>query len=157
MQYPSPEDVLTFEAEVLRWGATLGWRLERTGPLRRGVWPVARLEFLREGVLAPKRWDSSLAACTLFASWVAGRREACSVGGISVKFYQVEAAAWGFAQIAHTGPEEWVTFCRQQPGWDQLPAETEATAFARIGLTLLPPEQRDATRVSRLMAEVNSA
>ncbi|WP_414039124.1 hypothetical protein ACJU26_07775 [Acidithiobacillus sp. M4-SHS-6] len=136
------EDWLAFEKAVLQWAGDLGWRLERTGPLRRGVWPVPRLEFLREGVLTPETWDQFLADGPLFGSVVPGRREAFSSEGIAVKFYQVEKSAWGFAQIAHTGPTEWVAHCRSLPGWDQLPAESEQAAFARIDLAFIPPEER---------------
>ncbi|PKY09981.1 hypothetical protein B1757_11870 [Acidithiobacillus marinus] len=133
---------MAFEKAVLLWAEGMGWRLERTGPLRRGIWPVARLEFLREGVLTPENWDHFLSSCSLFESFVPGRREASSHKGIAVKFYQVEKPAWGFAQIAHTGPHEWVAYCRSRAGWDQLPAESEQAAFARIGLEFLPPEER---------------
>lgn len=136
------EDWLALEKAILQWAGGMGWRLERTGPLRRGVWPVPRLEFLREGVLTPEIWDQFSAVCPLFESFVAGRREALSHEGIPVKFYQVEKPAWGFAQMAHTGPAEWVAYCRNRRGWDQLPAESEQAAFARIGLGFLPPEAR---------------
>ncbi|MDR7926298.1 hypothetical protein RIE95_04710 [Acidithiobacillus thiooxidans] len=147
------DDWLAFEAGVLSWAKASGWRLERTGPLRRNVWPVPRLEFLREGVLLPESWDLLLGSCALFVSYEPGRREAISSEGIPVKFYQVEKTAWGFAQIAHSGPADWVTCCRDLPGWDVLPAETESAAFARIGLATIPPSERRPDILSGIKTE----
>ncbi|MHB1281806.1 MAG: hypothetical protein ACYCYL_11335 [Acidithiobacillus sp.] len=134
---------LDLESRVLAWAAGQEWQLQRTGPLRRGEWPLPRLEFLREGVLTPGEWDAALAACSLFTELVSGKREARSREGIGVKFYQAPTATLGFAQIAHTGPAEFVAVCRRLSGWDQAPAPDEAAAFARVGLPCVPPSQRN--------------
>lgn len=136
------EDLLILEEGLLSWAQDLGWRLERTGPLRRGIWPIERLEFLREGVMSPDSWDSTLASCERFSSYVPQRREALTTFGVPVKFYQVSQEAWGFAQIAHTGPADFVALCRAQSGWDALPAITEEVAFQKIGLLPIPPALR---------------
>lgn len=134
---------LDLESRVLAWAAGQRWRLQRTGPLRRGEWPLPRLEFLRDGVLMPDEWDVALAACPLFAGFASGQREAWSQEGIEVKFYQAPTEFLGFAQIAHTGPAGFVAVCRSLPGWDQAPAPDEAAAFARVGLPCVPPSQRN--------------
>ncbi|OYV71615.1 MAG: hypothetical protein B7Z70_16200 [Acidithiobacillus ferrivorans] len=72
---------LDLESCVLAWAAGQGWRLQRTGPLRRGEWPLPRLEFLRDGVLTPGEWDAALAASPLFMESVSGKREARSQEG----------------------------------------------------------------------------
>ena len=135
---------LDLESRVFVWAARQGWQLQRTGPLRRGEWPLPRLEFLREGVLTPGEWDVALAAASpLFVGSVSGQREAWSQDGIGVKFYQAPTEFLGFAQIAHTGPAGFVAACRRLPGWDQAPAPDEATAFARVGLPCVRPSQRN--------------
>ena len=134
---------LDLESRVFVWAAGQGWQLQRTGPLRRGEWPLPRLEFLREGVLTPGEWDAALAACSLFMELVSSQREARSREGIGVKFYQAPTEFLGFAQIAHTGPAGFVAACRRLPGWDQAPAPDEATAFARVGLPCVRPSQRN--------------
>jgi hypothetical protein len=134
---------LDLESRVFVWAAGQGWQLQRTGPLRRGEWPLTRLGFLREGVLTPGEWDAALAACSLFMELVSSQREARSREGIGVKFYQAPSETLGFAQIAHTGPAEFVAVCRRLPGWDLAPAADEAAAFARVGLPCVPPSQRN--------------
>ncbi|MCK9188360.1 hypothetical protein [Acidithiobacillus sp.] len=134
---------LELESQVLSWAAGQGWQLQRTGPLRRGEWPLPRLEFLREGVLTPDEWEAALAACPLFARSVSGKGEAWSQEGIGVKFYQAPTDLLGFAQIAHTGPAAFVAVCHRLPGWDEAPAPDEAVAFARVGLPCIPPDQRN--------------
>ena len=134
---------LDLESCVLAWAAGQGWRLQRTGPLRRGEWPLPRLEFLRDGVLTPGEWDAALAASPLFMESISGKREARSQEGIGVKFYQAPTESLGFAQIAHTGPAGFVAVCRSLPGWDEAPAPDEAAAFARVGLPCVPPSQRN--------------
>lgn len=134
---------LDLEPRVLAWAAGQGWQLQRTGPLRRGEWPLPRLEFLREGMLTSGEWDAALTACPLFIELVSGKREARSREGIGVKFYQAPTESLGFAQIAHTGPAEFVAACRRLPGWDQVPASDETAAFARVGLPCVPPSQRN--------------
>ena len=141
MMLPLPV-YLDLELRILAWAAGQGWRLQRTGPLRRDEWPLPRLEFLREGRLASDEWDVALAACPLFARAASGQREAWSPEGIRIKFYQAPTEFLGFAQIAHTGPAGFVAACRRLPGWDEAPAPDEVTAFARVGLPYIPPSRR---------------
>ncbi len=127
----------------MAWGGSCGLDLARTGMWRRGIWPVERLEYLCRGTFSPEAWDRILEGCPLLADVAVGRREATALPlKIRVKLFQVPADLFGFAQISHTGPESWVHFLRQRPGWDQGPAWDEAGAFSRIGLNYVEPEGR---------------
>jgi hypothetical protein len=145
----SPDPVLLagLETRIVDWARGQGWFLERTGPLRRGQpWP-GRLEFIKKGVLGPEVWGEVLQACTIFVEVVAEKREAKSAEGIWVKFFQSPGALFGFAQLAHTGPTDFVAALRSRRGWDQAPAEDERAALAQVGLPWMAPEQRSVGRL----------
>lgn len=145
----SPDPVLLagLETRILDWARGQGWFLERTGPLRRGQPWAGRLEFIIKGVLSPEDWGEALPACAIFVEVAAEKREAVSAEGIRVKFFQSPGALFGFAQLAHTGPTDFVAALRSRRGWDQAPAEDERAALARLGLPWLPPEQRSLGRL----------
>ncbi|MHB8247747.1 MAG: hypothetical protein ACYDCX_02510 [Acidithiobacillus sp.] len=144
---PDPALLAGLEVRILAWAQGQGWFLERTGPLRRGQPWAGRLEFIKKGALSPEAWGEALGACTIFAEMVPEKREAKSAEGICVKFFQAPGALFGFAQLAHTGPTDFVAGLRLRRGWDQGPAEDEQTALARLGLPWMAPEQRSFGRL----------
>ncbi len=144
---PDPALLAGLELRILAWGKGHGWFLERTGPRRRGQPWAGRLEFIKKGVLSPEAWGETLQSCTIFVEVVAEKREAKSAEGIRVKFFQSPGEVFGFAQLAHTGPADFVAALRSRRGWDQAPAEDERAALAQVGLPWMAPEHRSLGRL----------
>ncbi|MEK8088146.1 hypothetical protein [Thermithiobacillus plumbiphilus] len=135
---------ISVQAAVLQHFADRGLILLGTGPLRRGIDPVERLEFLLDlGSGREPDWRILLSSLPDVAGVQPSERLVRLNSGEILKFYRSPRDSLGYAQIAHTGPKAFVQQLRQRPGWDEPPAPDEQTAFARIGLPWIDPELRD--------------
>lgn len=123
--------------------AAQGWRILVTGPIRRGVDTIQRLDFLLDlGHGSEPDWTALLAAVPGQISYNPQSRSAVLADSSPLKFFRSPTRSLGYAQIAHTGPDEFVQAMRQLPAWDAAPAETEERAFENVGLPWIPPYRR---------------
>lgn len=128
--------------------AANGWRALITGPIRRGVDTIDRLDCLVDLRHGPEPdWAVLLDAVPDRLASDPSTRSAVLVDGSPLKFFRSPTATLGYAQIAHTGPDAFVHALRQRPAWDAPPAETEERAFERLGLPFIPPYLRSRANI----------
>ncbi len=118
-------------------------RIEMTGPLRRQLETLSRLDFLTTATA--EEVTSFLAGRPGEVTVLEGKQafELAVTGRPAVRFYTTVPARWGTDWVLTTGNELFIAAFLNQPFESLKACATEADFFAQTGIPPLPPPRRE--------------